>query len=402
MTPGPASDPAARSHRFQLVDAMRAIAACSVLVLHVAGAADKLGPHAFGSSYLQRLNVGVWIFFVISGFVLFRPFAVSHLRGEPEPRTGAYAWRRALRIVPAYWVALAISGVAIPGMLYLRNIPWTFGFAQIYRGSQAGMGIFPAWTVCVEVTFYIFLPFYSILIGRLARRPGSWLRAELSGLAVLFAIGIAYRLAIYGGGGRHVNHLAAGNFLPGWFDLFSLGMALAVVQVWVQSKPALPRPVRLIDRFPAGCWLVAAVAFWYLSTQCGLAQQPDYSRWTKTQILDEHWLLAVVAVAVMLPAVLGNPRRGLVRRFLGHRWMLWLGAVSYGVYLWQSSWLLELKRLGLGPGPAGVTAQWLVFGIGGTLALGAASFRWVERPAQRLSRLGDRAADRRIAIPAET
>jgi peptidoglycan/LPS O-acetylase OafA/YrhL len=392
----------ASRRRFPLVDSLRAVAAGSVLLLHTAGAADRLGPHALGAEYLQRLNVGVWIFFVISGFVLFRPFALSHLRGEPEPRAGVYAWRRAARIVPAYWVALAVAGLALPGLLYARNIPWTFGYAQIYRSDQSGMGIFPAWTLCVEVTFYLFLPVYSLLVGRLARRPGAWLRAEVGGLAVLCAIGVGYRLAIYGGDGTHLTHLAAGNFLPGWLDLFSLGMGLAVVQVWLETRPDAPGIVRVIERFPALCWLIAAVAFWWVATRCGLATSPDYSRWTRAQILDEHWFFAVVAFAVMVPAVIGDTHRGRVRRLLGQRWMLWLGAVSYGVYLWQVPWLLELKRLGLEPGPWRVTLQWLLFGVGGTIALGALSYHVVERPALRLSRLAGRLRAPRRAVPVET
>ena len=43
------------------------------------------------------------IFFVISGFLLYRPFVVRKLRGEPFPSIGGYAIRRFLRIVPAYW-----------------------------------------------------------------------------------------------------------------------------------------------------------------------------------------------------------------------------------------------------------------------------------------------------------
>ena len=52
----------------------------------------------------MRLEVGVAIFFCISGFLLYRPFVVAHHRAQAMPAVGAYAWRRFLRIVPAYWV----------------------------------------------------------------------------------------------------------------------------------------------------------------------------------------------------------------------------------------------------------------------------------------------------------
>jgi peptidoglycan/LPS O-acetylase OafA/YrhL len=67
--------------------------------------------------------------------------------------------------------------------------------------------------------------------------------------------------------------------------------------------------------------------------------------------------------------------------------MLWLGLVSYGIYLWQATWLEELKRLGMRPGPAIVTAEWLLLGFAGTILLGAASYYFVERPALGLKRL---------------
>lgn len=136
--------------------------------------------------------------------------------------------------------------------------------------------------------------------------------------------------------------------------------------------------------------------------RCGLAQTANYGNWTKAQILDEHWFFAAVAFSVILPAVLGNPDRGVVRRVLGHRWMLWLGMISYGVYLWQASWLLELKRLGLRPGPMSVTLEWLVFGIDGALLLGAGSYYLIERPALRLGSLVGHARARRAPVPAES
>ena len=57
---------------------------------------------------LAHLNVGVALFFLISGFLLYRPYALALVHGSEPPRLAAYAKRRFLRIVPAYWVALTL------------------------------------------------------------------------------------------------------------------------------------------------------------------------------------------------------------------------------------------------------------------------------------------------------
>src|SRR5947209_19307560 len=93
--------------RFPLVDGMRAIAALLVLVVHT----SFLSGADFGAwygKYASRFDVGVPIFFAISGFLLYRPFVAAHLEGKAGPRVGDYAWRRFLRIVPAYWFALTV------------------------------------------------------------------------------------------------------------------------------------------------------------------------------------------------------------------------------------------------------------------------------------------------------
>src|SRR3954451_5306241 len=99
-------------NRFPLVDSMRAIAALAVFGTHVAffmGAYDgsPIGPYA------QRLDVGVTGFFLISGFLLYRPFVLARQGGDALPAVGAYAWRRGLRIAPAYWVALTVSALLL-------------------------------------------------------------------------------------------------------------------------------------------------------------------------------------------------------------------------------------------------------------------------------------------------
>ena len=51
---------------------------------------------------------------MLSGFLLFRPWALNAATGRPRPRTGRYLWRRALRILPAYWVAVVVCLLVLP------------------------------------------------------------------------------------------------------------------------------------------------------------------------------------------------------------------------------------------------------------------------------------------------
>src|SRR5947199_7228964 len=81
--------------RFPQVDSLRAIAALSVFLFHVGG---KAFPGPTIGAYTGRLNLGVTIFFVISGFLLYRPFVAARLyRGRSALSSGRYAWHRFLR-----------------------------------------------------------------------------------------------------------------------------------------------------------------------------------------------------------------------------------------------------------------------------------------------------------------
>ena len=74
------------------------------------------------------------MFFLISGFLLYRPFVAARLRGEPMPFVGAYAWRRFLRIVPAYWVALTATALLLRSPRSSTKTPC--GFYAFGRGVQ--------------------------------------------------------------------------------------------------------------------------------------------------------------------------------------------------------------------------------------------------------------------------
>jgi peptidoglycan/LPS O-acetylase OafA/YrhL len=106
----PVLTPSPGNPRFPLLDATRAIAALSIVAYHVAFFA-RATEHGVSGALLSRLGVGVTIFFVISGFVLYRPMVRARWDGEPPRPLRDYASRRALRIVPAYWLALTVLAI---------------------------------------------------------------------------------------------------------------------------------------------------------------------------------------------------------------------------------------------------------------------------------------------------
>ena len=140
-----AAQPTPRPRRREL-DGVRAIAALLVLVFHAVGFwARGSGEDAWIRPWVGRLDVGVAVFFLLSGYLLYGLF----LRGRI--RIGAYAWRRALRIVPAYWVALTVAALVLPLHEVWRTSRSSSGSRRSTGDSTAGQGLGQAWTLCVEV-----------------------------------------------------------------------------------------------------------------------------------------------------------------------------------------------------------------------------------------------------------
>src|SRR4051794_19182180 len=185
-SPSPAVAPPPGNPRFPLFDALRAIAVLAVVVFHVAGLTGALAGWPLGSAALVLGACGPLLFFVISGFLLYRPFVAARVRGTPPPRAGRYARRRALRILPAYWLALTVLAV-FPGIVGAFTGDWWryYLFLQLYSDRTLGLGIPVAWTLCVEVAFYAVLPAWALAMRRWRPlgRPGGVAAAELAPLA---------------------------------------------------------------------------------------------------------------------------------------------------------------------------------------------------------------------------
>lgn len=375
--PPPALAPPPGNPRFPLLDAMRALAALSIVFTHAAGVTGFNTDNPLGA-YTARLNFGVTLFFLLSGFLLYRPFVAARLEGRPPVRIADYTRRRILRIVPAYWVALVVLALTV-GLPAFWDGPWwrSFAFTQIYWADSTVQGIFPTWTLAIEISFYLVLPFLAVVLGRLA---GTRWRLELAALAGLGLASLGVRVALQAAGGSYVLQ----NTLVSFLLWFCAGMALAVLSVAWWGREHEIRPLALVVRHPWVPWAAAAVVFWFASTQLGLSRG-FFIVYTDLNYAGEHVLFALTAALLLMPAIFGATAGGWLRAVLAWRPLAWLGLVSYGIFLYHGPLIVELEERG--------AVDWLP--VGGLLSLtlptlalavacAALSYYLVERPALSL------------------
>ena len=196
----PPTDLSVKRTFFPAVEGARAVAALGVLLVHVAFVSGVTPGAGAVGDYTARAEIGVGVFFVISGFLLYRPWARAHLTGQTPPALGRYLVRRLLRIVPLYWAVLATTWLLVPAsrphdVLDAVLLPL---FGQVYRGQTVFLGVPQAWSLCVEMAFYLALPLYAALVGRVGRRWGAPQWAEWCGIAVLYACGLGARALLRG------------------------------------------------------------------------------------------------------------------------------------------------------------------------------------------------------------
>lgn len=336
---------------------------------------------------IVRLDSMVAIFFLLSAFLLYRPMIAHRAGGPPSPGVGAYAWRRLLRIYPAYWLALTVLAI-YPGVSgVFSNEWWSFYSLSEYLhpvtsssvcpGEGYRCGLLQSWTLTVEMTFYIMLPFFAALTAVIARKLSvrSWMRAELALIALLGATSLILGLLPFGLREKSwfVYTFAA------HFDWLGLGLALAVLStVYGRRAEALPGPLRVVAENPGLSWLGALGL--YLITAIAFQPVPfTVAQFTDSEFLWIHLLQCGVAFLLVFPVFFGNPNVGVPRRFLASRWLIWLGLISYGFYLWQVTIGIEL---GFG-NAKGSFLPVLIGTVLLTLPLAAASYYFVERPLMR-------------------
>ena len=293
-----------------------------------------------------------------------------------------HARRRALRILPAYWVAL--TGLALwPGLPGVFSAYWWifYGLLQAYWYPTIHLGLAVAWSLTIEVAFYVVLPVLAALLGRLGRAvsPRERMRRQLFALAGLGVAAEMLRVGLFVIDRRDLNFTLPSMFLP-----FAVGMALAVASAWLGTDERRWRWTRFVVDRPGACWAGAALAF--VATcftpvfgRTGLSQHTALT-WGLEQLV-----FVVVSALLLLPAIFGEEAGGWPRRLLATRALGFVGMVSYGIFLWHLpllEWLAATPLSGWVPGAP--FASMLGVGLAVSIPMGWLSYRCVEWPAMRL------------------
>ena len=348
-----------RRARSDGLDGLRGLAALAVLGFHVwlYARPDPPATSTKGVANLAAsdLRWGLILFFVLSGYLLYRPWVRAAADGT-RPDLRAYVRRRAARILPAYYLALVGSLVllegagGVPGVRLPSEalVPAFFVFGENFSTNSILTLDPPMWTLVVEVGFYALLPLLGLLAIRLRRLPAA------SVPIAVFALGMAWNAAMVEAGGS----LALTKALPAMLPYFAVGMLVAVTG----------------DRLGFRAWRLAVVAMAGLAGQAWLD-----SHASGTTIALAHELPVALAFAAVVALASGEGCPSVLRG----RALVALGTVSYGVYLWNVPIIWSLRAAGLLP----LTPS-LALAPVAALALAAATASWfaVERPAIRSSR----------------
>ncbi len=387
------------------IEGLRGIAAGGVLLCHFA----QYSPHSTLTTVLGLpLRAGVELFFGLSAFLLFQPFAAAIVNGSSLPHTGRYLVRRARRIAPAYiaWVLLVSLVLGAAAAPPVHDAP--FGFqhdagvigsdlllVQNLRSSTFGSGIGPAWSLAIEAAFYLLLPLLAggaMLLARRLRTRRARIGAALAAPALLALVGVGTKIVLplaIAGSARHAalpgSYQILDRSLLGCADLFAPGMLLAVAVVArIEGVVVAPRVRSTLIR------LLLIVGIPLLLVGSFLLPDPLFEP-----------LIALAACGVIALVVLQDGSGpGALARLLERRAPRLAGEISYSVFLINLPLVVLLDRSGLyGSGAARIPLN-LGLTIVACGSLAWLSYRLIERPfmqPRRWSSIGVRAGRIRSA-----
>ena len=355
--------PARVSAHLPSLDGLRAFAIGLVLIAHVQHTTDF--PQQLPALLGDLGNLGVRIFFVLSGFL------ITHLLIRETARNGTislrqFYLRRTLRIFPAFytllialWIAHRAGWIAFPVRDQIASATFTANFLRD-RGWYAGH----TWSLAVEEQFYLLWPTLFLVAGarrRLTVVLGVLIAAPLFRL-VTFALLPEWRLMI-------------GEMFPTIMDAIATGAALALLQPTLRASAKY-------------CILLASPAI-YLLPLAILAVNSLNGHWARP-----GWLFGDTALNVMIAfgvdRAITHPD-GPIGKVLNLRPIAWIGVLSYSLYLWQQPFM---------PAGSSYFLQRFPWNIGAVAVAALASHWLIERPFLKLKERIGPASHRGATRPA--
>jgi peptidoglycan/LPS O-acetylase OafA/YrhL len=362
------------------LDGLRGVACLMVFLYHLRWNAQPsnveplvLAAGSFNAEFLLRkFDIGVAIFFVLSGLLLSLPFWRAILAQKPMPDTTQYLWRRMCRIVPAYYAVL-IAVYLLRGGTYtffgaldfLLHATFLHPFADYaYYGAHPDL-----WTIGIEFQFYFLLPIIMRCVAVAFQKIGGPFAIALL-IAVCWGVDFAAVALLKSLAPMIPDRFlsADGPVLTGtifsYLKLFAFGIAAAYAVLRAKCSEAFADAV-------------CAVAM--LST-IALITFGEEAAWRSTGPLG--WPLNAIILAVLAASL---ARSRYFARALSTRWIAATGTISYGIYLWHD---LILHAVFAGT-LRGNLSGWLLFLTGGSMALvvtlfiATLSWRFIERDALR-------------------
>ena len=348
------------------LEGVRALAAMAVVVTHVSFQT------ATGWDWAERLDYGVAVFFVLSGFLLWRR--------RHAHTTGQYMLSRVARLAPLYLVCVVAVLALLPDAspLTLPQVITNLTGTQLYIADGLVPGLTQLWSLSVEFAFYAVLPLLAWMLDKLSARPRVMLIAGAGVLSLFW--GFLPFVAGYESGDVNTQI-----WPPAYFSWFAVGMLAAEAE----SAGVRVRAGRIVRPV---CWVVAAGCVWLASREWfgpqGLVHpEPD-------EFARRIAVGAVCGACIVVPVALA-PRES----WLSSEWMRALGRWSYGVFMWHVAVLaIAFPLLGVSAfsGSAWDFAVVLVFTVVVSCVLSAATYVLVEVPGRDLIRSLARG---RIVVP---
>jgi peptidoglycan/LPS O-acetylase OafA/YrhL len=295
------------------IESLRALAALAVLMGHVYGYAHAWDPNYIYGTWIHRVILGggsaVFVFFALSGYLLFWPFAKRYFAHGQAVDLRRYALNRVLRILPLYYfsvvVVLLVQEHGGTGGQWWRFLLLAENFSTPTLGHVNGS----LWSVIVEIHFYALLPLFALALAWVSRRRRLW---AIVILLVIAAVDLRFR---HWAVARdwHTAQLLRFSILT-TFLFFVPGMLVAMLRLsWSEGPPRwLAGPLAS----PA-VWFLAAAPFWALHFH-------RYSEWP-----------AAVGSFLIVGACVLPLREARSVRALEWRPLAALGVASYSIYVWH-------------------------------------------------------------------